>query len=79
MWNETVALACRAHKSFAPRIIIGWDIAITEKGPVIIEGNSAPDVDILERCYQAPLGGTRFCEIIAHHLKQQPATLALIG
>jgi Sugar-transfer associated ATP-grasp len=79
MWQETVALACRAHKAFAPRVVVGWDIAITAKGPVIVEGNSAPDVDLLQRSHRSPLGGSAYCKYVAHHLRQQPATRLLIG
>lgn len=33
------AAAIRAHTSMASFAIIGWDIAIAERGPIIIEGN----------------------------------------
>lgn len=78
-WPETVALACRAHAVFAPRVIIGWDIAITSKGPVLIEGNGAPGIDLLQRAYREPLGNSRAGELIAFHLRNNPATMSLIG
>ncbi len=34
---------------------IGWDIALTESGPLIVELNASPEMDIV----QAPLGGLR--------------------
>jgi hypothetical protein len=79
LWLETVALACRAHAAFAPRVIVGWDIAITAKGPVLIEGNSSPGVDLLQRAYRRPIGNSRMGELISFHLRTNPATLALIG
>lgn len=38
-WPETLDLAIRAALKFAPIGTIGWDIALTPAGPVIIEGN----------------------------------------
>lgn len=39
-WHEAKDLVIRAHQ-FLPKIhSIGWDVTITKKGPVIIEGNS---------------------------------------
>jgi hypothetical protein len=39
-YDESVALALRASKKFPMFGTIGWDIAFTEGGPVIIEGNT---------------------------------------
>ncbi len=38
-WNEVCLLAEKAQKAFFQLKSIGWDIAITDVGPVIIEGN----------------------------------------
>ena len=38
-YNEIKKLAISAHKCFPMLNMVGWDIAITEEGPVIIEGN----------------------------------------
>jgi hypothetical protein len=79
LWAETVALACRAHAAFAPRVIVGWDIAITSMEPVLIEGNSAPGIDLLQRAYREPIGNSRMGDLIRFHLCNNPATVALIG
>jgi hypothetical protein len=79
LWQETIAMACRAHAAFAPRVIVGWDIAVTPKGPVLIEGNNAPGIDLLQRAYREPIGNSRMGELICFHLGNNPATLALIG
>ena len=68
-WEGVAALAVRAHEAFADRVLIGWDIAITEGGPILIEGNRGPDMDLMQRfmelgfCHE-----NRFTELIAHHL-----------
>jgi hypothetical protein len=69
-WPEALELARRAHAAFADRIVIGWDIALLPEGPVVIEGNGGPDVDIVERCYHEPLGNSRFGELLAFHLRR---------
>jgi hypothetical protein len=38
-WQETIEMVQRAALSFTDCRSIGWDIAITEKGPELIEGN----------------------------------------
>lgn len=40
-FKEALALACAAHKAMDSIKCIGWDVAITPTGPVIIEGNQA--------------------------------------
>ncbi len=42
-WPETRALLARAAEAFAPVRTIGWDVALTPAGPVLVEGN--PDWD----------------------------------
>ena len=39
MWDEALALAFRATTHFLPVRSIGWDIAVTDRGPVLIEAN----------------------------------------
>lgn len=67
LWSETKALAVRAHCSFTDRVLVGWDIAITDDGPLIVEGNSSPDLDIMQR-FGAPICNSRFGELLAWHL-----------
>lgn len=69
-WDEIVALAIKAHECFRPRVIVGWDICITDRGPVIIEGNAQPCVDLAQRPHNQPLGSTRFGELMAFHIRR---------
>ena len=32
--------------------IVGWDVGITDDGPVIIEGNRGPGMDIIQVLYK---------------------------
>ncbi len=67
-WREVVDLALRAHRAFLPWVLIGWDIAITPDGPVLVEANDQPCTDGLQRRHRLPLGNHRFGELVAHHL-----------
>ena len=71
MWRETIDLALRAHRAFADYVLIGWDIAVVEDGPCLIEGNRGPDVDIHQRTSRAPIGDGRFGELLAFNLERK--------
>lgn len=53
-FSSAVNLAKKAAKVIDEVRYVGWDIAITDKGPVIIEGNEYPGHDI----YQLPVHRT---------------------
>ena len=59
-WRETVQLARRAHAEFDSLFFIGWDIAILEGGPVILEGNPYWDPDVICLSHRVPLADTQF-------------------
>lgn len=67
-WPEIRALAVRAHRVFADRVIVGWDIALTPEGPVLIEGNSYPDTEFLQRVHRQAIGHSPLGPLLAHHL-----------
>lgn len=70
-WEEAKQLAIQAHRAFSDRTVIGWDIAILEDGPILVEGNGNPDMDIIQRFMRVGLKRHRFGELIAWHLQQR--------
>jgi len=64
-------LAARAHRIFPDYALIGWDIAILEDGPILIEGNGNPDMDIIQRFMRVGLRRHRFGELLAFHLRNR--------
>ena len=70
LWEQVPDLARRAHEAFEDQVAIGWDIAICEEGPLLVEGNKSPDLDIIQRIYRAPLGNTRFGELLFFHIQR---------
>jgi hypothetical protein len=67
-WAETVALVTKAHAAFPDRITIGWDVAISDQGPVIIEGNVQSGCDMIQRTHDVPAGIGRLAECYAYHV-----------
>lgn len=48
-WKDVVEICEKAHRHIPQCQIIGWDIAITDKGQIeFIEGNHNPDYELLE-------------------------------
>jgi hypothetical protein len=47
-WAQLVDLVARGQRAFTGLQTIGWDVAITDSGPVLIEGNGAYDTDLLQ-------------------------------
>ena len=41
-------MVCEAALESDKILVVGWDVAITEKGPVIIEGNRRPGFDVVQ-------------------------------
>lgn len=54
-WQESIALVKKLHSIFTGLSSIGWDIAITESGPIVIEGNANWDYTIP----QTTMGGLK--------------------
>ncbi len=69
-WQTVLDLACNAHKAFPQRIMVGWDVAMLKDGPMIIEGNGKPDLDIHQRVERRPLGDQRIAELVIFNLHQ---------
>lgn len=68
-WQQTKELLCRGHAAFPDRITIGWDVAITDQGPVIVEGNVQSGCDMIQRTHDTPAGIGRLAECYAHHIQ----------
>jgi hypothetical protein len=70
LWEDVCRLALDAHAAFQDRIIVGWDIALTGLGPVLVEGNGEPDLDIMQRPCGRAAGTSRIGSLLAVHLQR---------
>jgi hypothetical protein len=69
-WPDVQAAAIKAHAAFTDRILLGWDIAVTPDGIVIVEGNAMPDVAFLQRVHRQPIGQSPLAPLLRHHLNR---------
>lgn len=50
-WEEIKKMTCEAAKINDKVNIVGWDVAITDNGPLLIEGNRGPGMDLIQVLY----------------------------
>ena len=51
-WKESVEMVLEAAKEIPEVGYVGWDVSITENGPLLIEGNPFPGHDIIQMPYE---------------------------
>lgn len=61
-WAEILDIARRAAKAVRPHVTLGWDIAVTPTGPVILEANENWDFILLQDAV-GPLGKSRLAQL----------------
>ena len=62
LFTYACSLCERAHAIFPEIAIIGWDIAITSDGPILLEGNDTPGIDSPQGPFHIPIGETEFVQ-----------------
>ena len=50
-FDSVIKIAKRCALLFPTLRFVGWDIALTDKGPVVLEGNSSPGLTIIQRTH----------------------------
>lgn len=69
-WREAMALAMRAHNLVRYDLpVIGWDVAITESGPVLMEANDLPGGEIAQMPTGIALGETNYARYLIEDFK----------
>ena len=61
-WSSALTLALKTHSIFPEYPSVGWDIAITPTGPVLIEGNYNWGSSLVQQAGCRPLGETQYTE-----------------
>jgi hypothetical protein len=65
-WDKAIRICIDAHTAFTSCPAIGWDIAFTQDGPVLVEGNLPFGIEITQFVSGTPLLATPFLDA---HLK----------
>jgi Sugar-transfer associated ATP-grasp len=63
-WEQMVDLALLAHQRLGAIYFVGWDVALTINGPIVLEGNDKFGVDLAQMPQGHPLGETKYPEIV---------------
>ena len=70
-WEDCVSMCVCAHDAVLASIpVIGWDVAILEVGPVLIEANHMPGPQLAQMTTGIPLGATPFAECVLAAMRQ---------
>ena len=62
-WPAAMTLTQQAHRHFPAYVFLGWDVALTPEGPLLLEGNAGWDVLTVQKPQRAPLTDTHFATI----------------
>jgi hypothetical protein len=68
-WQAVKDLALAAHEVFATMPSVGWDIAVTNDGVILLEGNGVWCVELIQMSHDRPLIETSVPEIFAEYLR----------
>ena len=69
-WKEAVDLVVRAHEVAGSIVAIGWDVALLDDGPVLIEGNSRASSRIMQLASGIPLADRPLLRVVHEHLRE---------
>jgi hypothetical protein len=69
-WDAVKELALRAQRAAGPLAFVGWDIALCEEGPLLMEANAVWDAAMPQVPTGRPLGRTPYLPWLLEHLDQ---------
>lgn len=64
-WPEVKRLVLEAHRHFPEWPALGWDVALSRQGPLLLETNLNWETAAMQRT--TPLGGTLLSQLLAAH------------
>jgi hypothetical protein len=69
-WDAAVRHVKAAHKVCSDLVFIGWDVAFTSDGAMVLEGNTNWSPTTFQALQGEPLGCTKFVDILATQLRR---------
>ncbi len=76
-WSELKALAVQAHALFPNSGVLGWDIGMSDEGPVIVECNNSPFHTLYQLATGEGVLNRRFAAVFDKIAKRQASRLKL--
>ena len=72
-WSEAVDLVLRGHRAITWKgvPIIGWDVALLEDGPLLVEGNNVPCSTFAQMVLEQPIGESPVVACLNAHLRER--------
>jgi hypothetical protein len=67
-WDAAVALALRAHTFLPPYPVVGWDVVLSDAGPLLLEANSAPCAALSQMVDDLALAETAYAPVVMRAL-----------
>ena len=52
-YSDVIEIAIEGHRTLRNVGIIGWDIGVTDEGPVIVETNVMPDLMLVQAAHRS--------------------------
>jgi hypothetical protein len=72
-WDAVLVHTKVAHHACPNFVFVGWDVALTDHGPMLLEGNAGWSADEYQSLTGKPLGNNaQFIEILAARLRAGP-------
>ncbi len=62
-YKPMVDLALFAHERLSEPCFVGWDVALTISGPILLEGNDKFGVYLAQMSHNQPLGETKYSDV----------------
>jgi Sugar-transfer associated ATP-grasp len=72
-WNAALQHVRVAHHVCPDFVFVGWDVAFTPHGVMVLEGNANWEAAAYQMLRGEPLGCTKFADILAARLRDAPA------
>ena len=76
IWQEALDLALNAQSLLKQVPLIGWDIAISNNGPLIIEANETPDLALMQYASGRGMLDDKFEAFVQAHREARAAEQA---
>ena len=69
-FHQALELCRSAHQAFPDPLMLGWDVAISEEGPVLVEGNYLFGSEAPQVAHDAPLGEPAYVACVSNLLRK---------